>query len=182
MKKVIFILFLVLLNACQTTSNVNKVSSNSKTTKNFLNANNDCKAITLQDVKNLDVNDTDMKNPSGLFSFNSEYAIYVKTKNCSKWRIIPETSTNNFWDPEKDIMAKFQIAVKDVATIEQSIRDKFNLGKRDKLLMEKAQEWSKALDKYCESSIIGCNAPDVDCMTILGKTYCIWGSGQITSN
>ena len=67
MKKVIFILFLVLLNACQTTSNINKVSSNSKTTKNFLNPNNDCKAITLQDIKNLDVNDTDMKNPSGLF-------------------------------------------------------------------------------------------------------------------
>ena len=107
---------------------------------------------------------------------------YRTTKNCKKWRIIPETHTNNLWDADKDIIAKFQIAVRDVAAIEQSIRDKFNLGKRNKLLMEKAQEWSKSLDEYCETSIIGCSAPNVDCMTILGKTYCIWGGKHITSN
>lgn len=178
MLKNIFLLFVtILFFGCNTANNVNQmVFDNNSMQKNV------CKDISINDVKNLDITDTDMKNPNGIFSMKSEYAIYVKTKNCKKWRIIPETTTNNLWDTKKGITSKFQVAVRDVAAIEQSIRDKFSLGKRNKLIMEKAQEWSKALDKYCESSIIGCNAPNVDCMTILGKTYCIWDDKQITSN
>ena len=147
----------------------------------FVNAS-ECKKVGIMDIKNLKIIDTKMKNPNGLLSFKSEFAIYIKTKNCKKWRIIPETTTNNLWDINNDIIEKFQIAVRDVALIEQSIRNKFNLGKRKRLLMEKAQDWEKAIDKYCATSFLGCQSPDVDCLTILGKTYCIWGDDYVTSS
>ena len=53
---------------------------------------------------------------------------------------------------------------------------------RKKLLMEKAQEWDKALEEYCENSFLGCDGPNVDCFTISGTSYCIWGDDYITSS
>lgn len=133
------------------------------------------------DVKNLNIIDTKMKNPNGALSIKSEYAIYIKTKNCKKWRIIPETSTNHLWDVNNDILLKFKSAVNDIALIEQSIRDNFNLGQRKKLLMEKAQDWNKSIEEYCDKSLLGCQNPNVNCITILGETYCIWGNDLVTS-
>ena len=141
-----------------------------------------CGDISVKDLKNLDVIDTKMKNPNSLLSMTSEYVIYVKTKECSQWRILPETTTDNWWNREKDIIKKFQLAVTQVASIEQKIRDAFKLGKRKKLLMEKAQEWDKALEEYCENSFLGCEGPNVDCFTISGTSYCIWGDDYITSS
>lgn len=142
----------------------------------------ECRGISITNIKDLDVIDTKMKNPNGILSTKGEYAIYIKTKKCKKWRIIPETSTNHLWDIEKDILLKFQNAVNDIALIEQSIRDNFNLGQRKKLLMEKAKDWEETIEKYCDKSLLGCNNPDVDCITILGKTYCIWGNDNVTSS
>ena len=142
----------------------------------------ECRDISILNIKDLEVMDTKMKNPNGILSTKGEYAIYIKTKKCKKWRIIPETSTNNLWDSNKDILLKFQNAVKDIALIEQSIRDNFNLGQRKKLLMEKAKDWEKSIEKYCDKSLFGCNNPDVNCITILGKTYCIWGNDNVTTS
>ena len=134
----------------------------------------ECRDISIINIKDLDVIDTKMKNPNGILSTKGEYAIYIKTNKCKKWRIIPETSTNHLWDFDKDILSKFQNAVNDIALIEQSIRDNFNLGQRKKLLMEKAKDWEESIEKYCDKSLLGCNNPDVNCITISGKTYCIW--------
>ena len=75
----------------------------------------DCGGISIINIKDLDVIDTKMKNPNGILSTKGEYAIYIKTKKCKKWRIIPETSTNHLWDIDKDILSKFQNAVNDIA-------------------------------------------------------------------
>ena len=114
-----------------------------------------------------------MPNPNGIFTTNEEYIISIKTKTCNKWRTIPETSTDYLQNKDSDITKKFQNAVKRVASIEQSIRDKFNLGKRSKVLMEKAQGWTKSLDEYCKNSaLISCDGPNLDCWTFMGDTYC----------
>ena len=142
----------------------------------------ECRDISIINIKDLDVIDTKMKNPNGILSTKGEYAVYIKTNKCKKWRIIPETSTNHLWDFDKDIFSKFQNAVNDIALIEQSIRDNFNLGQRKKLLMEKAKDWEESIEKYCDKSLFGCNDPDVNCITILGKTYCIWGNDNVTAS
>ena len=79
---------------------------------------NNCADISIKDLKNLNVIDTKMKNPNSLLSMTSEYVIYVKTKECNQWRIIPETTIDNWWNREKDIIRKFQLAVTQVASIE----------------------------------------------------------------
>ena len=136
-------------------------------------SNNNCKDIHISDVNNLEIVDTKMSNPDGIFTTNEEYIISIKTKTCNKWRTIPETSTDYLWNKDSDITKKFQNAVKRVASIEQSIRDKFNLGKRSKVLMEKAQGWTKSLDEYCKNSaLISCDGPNLDCWTFMGDTYC----------
>ena len=152
------LLFVLILNGCANTTSM---------------SNNNCKDIHISDINNLEIVDTKMSNPNGIFTTNAEYIISIKTKNCNKWRVIPETTTDYLWDKKSDITKNFQIAVKKVASIEQSIRDKFNLGKRNKLLMEKAQEWSKSIDEYCKNSpLISCDGPNLDCWTFMGDTYC----------
>ncbi len=42
----------------------------------------ECEEVGIMDVKNLNIIDTKMKNPNGALSIKSEYAIYIKTKNC----------------------------------------------------------------------------------------------------
>ena len=40
--------------------------------------------------------------------------------------------------------------------------------------MEKAKDWEESIEKYCDKSLLGCNNPDVNCITML-DAFIVYG-------